>query len=162
LVFFTEMIKPPATPLPDLSKLPEEIVREMLTYLRTPSAECIACQVFLSSGIHKTLFRQRVPVDGIIWKNLNGWLIFRRLWTTQRDRIYKKDYYLKAREYAGHVSHKLWKEARERVSRYRFNCKNRMTPTDHKAWLRQQLAMNNICPLRASRKTLWRLFMALD
>jgi hypothetical protein len=119
LVFFT---KAPATPLPDLSKLPEEIVRQILTHLRTPSAECIARQMFLSSGEHETFYRQRIPVHGIIWKNLNGWLIFRRIWFTKqrRDRFYKKEYYLEAREYAGHVSHKLWKESRERVLIYKY------------------------------------------
>jgi hypothetical protein len=52
LVFLTES-KAPTTPLPDLSKLPEEIVRQIATYLRTPSAECIARHMFLTSGEHE-------------------------------------------------------------------------------------------------------------
>jgi hypothetical protein len=137
LVFFTET-KPPATPLPDLSKLPEEIVRQIATYLRTPSAEHIARQTF---------FRREIPVHGIIWKNLDGWLVFRQrqIHKRRKDLFYKKDYAFDARICWGHVNHQLWKESRERVPIYKYNCKNRMTPT--KAWLRQQLAMNNIFPL---------------
>jgi hypothetical protein len=93
-------------------------------------------------GRTRSFCRRRNHVHGIIWKNLNGWLIFRQTWFTKqrRDRFYKKDYTLEKREYGGHVSHQLWKEARERVLIYKYNCKNRMTPTNHKAWLRQQLS----------------------
>jgi hypothetical protein len=166
LVFFIKT-KAPATLLSDLSTLPDDIVRQIFSFLRTPSAECIVRQMFSTQGEHESLesFCLRgTPVHGVIWKNLDGWLVFRRIWfSSQRraDIFYKNNYTIDAREYAGHVSHQLWKEARERVLIYKYNCKNRMTST--KARLRQQLAMNNIFPtLRASRKTLWKLFMALD
>jgi hypothetical protein len=157
-----ERFKSPTAPLPDFSKLPADIVREILTYLREPSAECIATQLFLETELQIPFLRQGVQSYGTIWRNLDGWFIFHRRWTTERDIVFKTEYTIEAREYAGHLTHKLWKEARERVLIYKYNCKSRMTPTNHKAWLRQQLAMNNICPIRASRKTLWKLFMALD
>jgi hypothetical protein len=162
LVFFADTTRP-TTPLPDFSKLPEDIVREILTYLREPSAECIATQMFLTTGIHKSVFRQGVQVYGKTWINLDGRLIYHRLYTIDRGRVYKKNYDVLESYYGCHLSPKLWKEAHERISKFKYDCKkNKMTPTEHKAWLRQQLEMNNICPTRASRKTQWKLFMALD
>jgi hypothetical protein len=40
------LVKATTTPLPDLSKLPHDIVRLVTTYLRSPSAECIAREMF--------------------------------------------------------------------------------------------------------------------
>jgi hypothetical protein len=161
---FADTTTRPIAPLPDFSNLPEDVVREIRTYIRAPAAENIATQMFVTTGIHNiTVFRQGEENYGMIWINLDGWLIYRRLYTIDRGRAYKRDYTDLEQYYGCHLSPKLWKEAHERISKFKYDCKkNKMTPTEHKAWLRQQLEMNNICPVRASRKTLWKLFMALD
>jgi hypothetical protein len=146
------------TPLPDISTLPTDVQRVILSYLRTPSAECIAREFFIKSS----------KFDQEIYENLDGWLVLRRSSALCRrtDRYYQKYYSFHAREYAGHLCHRHWEEARERVSKYKyednFSHGSRVTPTQHSAWLREQLAANGIFPApRTRRRILWTLFMAL-
>jgi hypothetical protein len=149
------------TPLPDIFfDLPTDVQRVVLSYLRTPSAECIARECF--SMRYELL-------EGEVWENLDGWSVFRRNCSRTRraDRYFQKDYDWYARELAGHLCHRHWKEARERVSKYKYEGDNylnghRVTHTQHSAWLRKQLALNNIHPpARTHRRKLWTLFMAL-
>jgi hypothetical protein len=135
LVFPTEVAD---TPLPDIFfDLPTDMQRVILAYLRTPSAECIARECFS--------MRYTFRLEGEIWENLDGWSVLRRNYpqTRRADRYYQKDYRIHAREFVGHLCHRHWKEARERVSKYKYEGDNylnghRVTHTQHSAWLREQ------------------------
>jgi hypothetical protein len=88
-------------PLPDLSKLPQDIVRQISTYVRSPLAECIARELFFNREPGSFTIRGTYT-NGEIWKNLDNWLVFRKYrFTSQRrtDRVYKKDYGIEVREY---------------------------------------------------------------
>jgi hypothetical protein len=154
LVFFTPA--PPASKLtPDVSKLPLDVQRLIVTYLRTPFADAVAGGLFQLVG---PILANDHFVCGYLFKNLDGWLIFRFFNFYHNHRMgyfFKKDDF--DFRYSGHHSRWAMIQAQERS--YSFP---RLTPRNEAVWLREQLALNNIHPfVNTRRKTMWRMFMAL-
>jgi hypothetical protein len=159
LEFFTPT--PPASKLTlDVSKLPLDILRLIVTYLRTPAADAVAGGFFQLLGpIMVTMMNTRWVY---LYENLDGWLTFRPVNLNRRHRM---GYFFRGdfdwgpvtRCYSGHLSWRLMDKARDRA--YSFP---KLTPRREAEWLRGQLALNNIhLPAHTRRKTMWKLFMAL-
>jgi hypothetical protein len=157
LEFFTPA--PPASKsTPDVSKLPLDVQRLIVTFLRTSSAEAIAGGLFQLVGpvLDKTRFE-----CGFLYENRDGWLVYR---TVNCYHYRRMGYFFKREDYesfeftgGGPCTGMTTILAQERS--YSFP---EMTPRNEAIWLREQLALNDIHPpANTRRKTMWKIFMAL-
>jgi hypothetical protein len=160
--FFTPA--PPASKLTlDVSRLPLDVLRLIVTFFRTPAADAVAGGLFQLLGPIMVTMMNKQWTYGSLYENLDGWLNFRPINLNRRfHRGYffqktKFDYGWITRCYTGHLNEQLRDQARDRA--YSFP---RLTPRNELIWLRGQLALNNIhLPAHTRRKTMWKLFMAL-
>jgi hypothetical protein len=143
-----------------VAKLPLDILHIIAKYMRTQEADSIAnCRFRWVSKY--TEYPRAWTWAGNLYVNPNGTEYYRR-GTPPCNHHRHSGFWFEKTDIAlyqgGHLNRRLMDQARDQT--YSFP---KMTPRKEAEWVRGQLALNSIhLPAHTHRKTMWKLFMALD